>query len=301
MTDSSRLIGADRTPNSLFLRGGIGNILFQLSAARMISNEFGGGFDVHTRHSQAFIDERTEAAVSYICGNFGFSTERTEARRHALELSGHFLRGKRLLLESSNLNKLLRRRENSRGFAISGYFQNYAFFRDQIEEVAGLMGSFLQDGDRNWESQSNKYVAVHIRLGDYSKLESIYGGLSPDYYRRAIQSIQEVEGTRNLPITVVSNDRKGALNFARSFLSDSEFELSQRSASPLGDLTTLSRASYIVAPSSTFSWWASRIGNSKMIFLPTPFLVSPKKNRRVDLQSPNTMFLERRLPNTSRP
>lgn len=295
MTDISKLISADLPHSSLFLRGGIGNILFQLSVARMISNKFGGGFEVVTHHTQALNDERTRAAISHICNNFGFNIVRTQYSRHTLELSGLFLQGNKLLLEGSNLSNLVQREKRPRRFAVSGYFQNYGVLKNQIEEVAGLMGLFLDAGNAGWKAQKSEYVGVHIRLGDYKKLNALYGSPSPTYYRRAIHSIQEMEG-RKLPIIVVSDDRAEALDFVKSFMRESEFELSQCSASPLEDFLTLARGDYIVAPSSTFSWWASRIGISKLIFLPTPFLLKPWKNKRVDLRSPNTVFLERGVP-----
>ena len=259
--------------------------------ARMVSQNCDGKMAVTHRYTRALEDEMSMRAISSICTRLDFDLGNHGKASHSIDLAKKFFQGRRLLLESSDLNSLFAKSRQRKRWAISGYFQDNEVLESQVEHVARLMRLHLDSNSQLGSSSPDKFIGLHVRLGDYTALTSIYGKSSPRYYRNALSILQR-KGER-LPIVVVSDDKDGAMQFVSQFLDKSEFEMAPNAGSPIEDFALLSRAQHLIAPSSTFSWWASRVGNSETIFLPSPLLLDSKKNRRINLNSPNANFLER--------
>jgi hypothetical protein len=258
--------------------------------ATKVDQVFGGSFEVSNRYTKALTDDMTRAAITALCDDLNFNLRFSGHERHAVELAKQFLQGRRLLLESSDLGKILNSKGKRQLWAVSGYFQDQRALEGQIKLVAQLMRSFI---DANVKSKQREYIALHIRLGDYQDMASLYGNLSANYYSTALEILRQDGLSYGLPIVLVSDDRDGARQIVGEFMSQSDFELAPLATSPMEDLAILSKAKYLIAPNSTFSWWASQIGNTQRIFLPKPFLLDAKKNKKLNLSTANSEFLDR--------
>jgi hypothetical protein len=258
--------------------------------ATKVDQVFDGSFEVSHRYTRALGDDMTRAAITALCGDLNFNLGTSGHERHAIELGKQFLQGRMLLLESSDLGKVLNSKWKRKLWAVSGYFQNHRVLETQIKVIAQLMRNFI---DSNVKSEQREYIALHIRLGDYQDLASLYGKLSASYYSTALDILRREGQANGLPIVLVSDDREGARKLVGEFMNQSDFELAPLVTSPIEDLAILSRAKYLIAPNSTFSWWASQIGDTQRIFLPKPFLLDPKKNKKLNLSTANSEFLDR--------
>ena len=290
MTDTSTVNYEDLPSHTLFLRGGLGNILFQLAMASKVSSSLGGSFQVSSRYTAALQDEPTMRTVSSISGDLGFQLKVLGSGRHTFELAKQAARGGVLFLEKSDFNSISNADGDRRPRAVSGYFQNYSELKEQIELVSDSTRDHLAINDM---VDRNQFNVLHVRLGDYRNLAHLYGEPSSHYYTRALERLRQDEGHKRLPLIVVSDDRDGACDFVSNFLDRSEFELAPSVSSPMEHFALLAGARNIVAPSSTFSWWAAQVGQAKRVFLPSPLLLDPVKNRRINLASPNAEFLLR--------
>jgi len=258
--------------------------------ASKVSSTLGGSFQVSSRYTTALKDEPTMGVVSSVCGDLGFQLVASRGGRHTFELAKQVARGRVLFLENSDFKSISKADGDERPRAVSGYFQNYTKLEGQIELISNSTRRHLEINDR---TDLNEFSVLHVRLGDYRDLAYLYGAPSPGYYSRAIAILRGDEEGERLPLVVVSDDRDGAYDFVSGFLDRSEFELAPSVSSPMEHFALLARARNIVAPSSTFSWWASQVGQARRIFLPSPLLLDPRKNRKIDLKSPNVEFLSR--------
>lgn len=279
-----------RTTHLVYLRGGLGNILFQLAMALRASRLEPGRVNVITSHTKALRDPMSQQLVEKLCSNLGFEIHHHPKKRHLLELSAHFLRGSKLVLERNYQTLPTTSSARSRSFVISGYFQSYELLREEIHEVANLIRDYLI---ATLGFSNELYGAIHVRLGDYRKFASTYGTLEGEYYERAYARVTKAVGSV-LPVVYVFSDETHAAKHLLSKLPISvEFPKINKPESPVRDLWALSQASWILAPNSTFSWWAAQIGSGVRIAIPDPYLVDKRKNKRVKLMSPNAIQVGR--------
>ena len=104
----------------------------------------------------------------------------------------------------------------------------------------------------------SKFIAIHIRRGDYLRLPGIYDVLTPDYYLNSIGIVREEVG--NLPIVLFSDDSQGALRWISNKFQVDFIVPNALNESSVEILELMSMATVIVCAHSTFSWWSAKIG-----------------------------------------
>jgi hypothetical protein len=122
-------------------------------------------------------------------------------------------------------------------------------FKPNVDEEY-LFESFLKKQDSN-----KKLVGVHIRRGDYKEFENGRYFYNDNVYIDKLQQIIQLLG-EGCKVIVFSND--AALNYTlyRDHLKDVVF--SKESA--VADHYLMSKCDYLIGPPSTFTMWASYIG-----------------------------------------
>jgi glycosyltransferase involved in cell wall biosynthesis len=157
-----------------------------------------------------------------------------------------------------------------------GYFQSYIWsenfeVRNQLRNMRLQRRSIPLD-EMLQEINSNKVLAVHVRLGDYLNNPQ-FGQLTSDYYRKAIQQALGVAKFEKL--WIFSNnmvEARSKLNFLNDFgmevkwVNDSEF-------TPPEVMTVLSNCSGLILANSSFGWWGARVSSveSQFVFAPKPW------------------------------
>lgn len=273
--------------DSLVLRGGLGNILFQLAAGLKVSRISGRELEVLGGYSTPLREDRRLAdLVNFLCKNLGFKLIVRSELPHAFRLLEAKLN--RANVNSDQQDWLDRTSMVRKRNFITGYFQSWRIFQVEIPEIASLVRDFfrLQSG---WTVAPDEY-SMHLRLGDYSKLKHIYGTPSLDYLVKSIRALEEQNAAEIKNLKVFTNDSSAAIQFLRPL--KFEWELSGK-ANQIEDLMTMSNSRGIIGSNSTFSWWSAAIGNLIPITLPKPFLLSARKDRLIDLGSPNVIWIDR--------
>jgi hypothetical protein len=161
--------------------------------------------------------------------------------------------------------------------AILGYFQDWKSVSEiwpDLRNRISSSSSFNVLLER--QTDSTRYVVIHIRLGDYRHSPAAaknHGVSSLSYYLGALEKINAIEKIDE--IFILSDEPKLAV---QSFLAHYKGPLVVRDASTgdeLKDLCIMTHARAIVMSNSTFSWWGSWIAykenNAKVVF-PTPWM-----------------------------
>lgn len=141
--------------------------------------------------------------------------------------------------------------------------RNYFRFKSEIIETAK---------QKLGETKNIKIYGIHMRRGDY---KAWHGGkyyFNDDVYIRLAKEIVEISVNQKVRIVLFSNE---AIDENKWKISEAEIVISNNP--PMLDLCMMSLCDVILGPPSSFSGWASFIGNKKR------FLID-NANKKFDLE-----------------
>jgi hypothetical protein len=249
-------------PKTVYLIGGLGNVLFQLNLA-------------HSLRDQGFFVRLNTFAIegkSVLGRLLGWSDHGTLAQVNVLNLlstfnldgafSASFLKGffskklKRAVIDTKFFGLASPTHGEVRTVSeFIGYFHNnnpvnnglslgFAASMQQRLEINGQLRNLVE------EVSVRDAIVVHVRGGDFKS--DADGRLGRDYYARAIAL---AEGGKSRPIYVVTNDIEYATYVLRGI---PHVLVSQNDA--IDDFILLAKAPSKILANSTFSWWAAEFG-----------------------------------------
>ncbi len=145
-----------------------------------------------------------------------------------------------------------------------GYWQSWKYFEPDVLSLVALISRWLDVDTRRKEldvllnsSPSRPKVMIHVRRGDYARLQNLYGLLGKSYYSRAINL---VTSTVTDPLLVVFSDDLDRVK-EEGFLPTSNVEYFDDTGMSSRDvLGYMASCSHFVTGNSTFSWWAAFLG-----------------------------------------
>jgi len=128
----------------------------------------------------------------------------------------------------------------------NGYFQSEKYFIDQKETIKKL---FLKDPIAN----NDNFVAVHVRRGDYIKLQHVHSNLAEEhnYYNLAMQEF------KNKNFIFFSDD----IEWCKAFFGNSHTYFEGKNE--IEDFYMMTTFTNKIIANSSFSWWAAWLGESK--------------------------------------
>lgn len=156
-----------------------------------------------------------------------------------------------------------------------GYWQETRFL-DLIEDEIRTIFSFdtTRIGDRNHECirsmSSANSVAIHVRRGDYLKLQDIYGNIcTPEYYLKGISLIEQ----RILKphYYIFSDDIEWCKEHFAGLVNKSFIDWNNSDNSYI-DMLLMSSCKHNIIANSSFSWWAAWLNSNKQ-----KVVIMPKK------------------------
>lgn len=149
---------------------------------------------------------------------------------------------------------------------LEGFWQSEKYFEDIKEDVEKAF-SISKHCDEKRET-----VAVHVRMGDYTKPEyaKIYGGIcDAEYYLKAISYFRN---TLDNPLFIVYSDE---INKAKEMIkndNDIIFNDTCGFKSPKDDLVNMSECKHQIIANSSYSWWAAWLNAN-----PGKMVIAPKR------------------------
>lgn len=170
-----------------------------------------------------------------------------------------------------------------------GYFQSEKYFTEYRDEI---ISSFTLNRPLNKENmeliekiKSTNAVSIHVRRGDYVKLQDFHGLCSLEYYKKAIDYIaskienphfylfsDDIQWTKenltiNYPYTVVNINDAGSGFF---------------------DMELMKNCKYNIIANSSFSWWGAWLNQN-----PDKIVIAPKRWFANDNMRDNDIIPER--------
>jgi hypothetical protein len=255
----------------LFLRGGLGNQLFQLAFIHRNSFELEEKFELWMVDLQRpDLNFVLNPVVGHCKHIVELSTE------NALILSDfqgpnvvpyHQVQGN-LLVES--VEHLYEEFDTSLYDGIFGHFENSRY----VDEAWARFGEELVQGLESIQGLDSlppdgEYIALHFRRGDFSQFHPT-GLLDKGYYEEALNKIP-AEDRKRLPIFGFTDDLERVQVLASEL---GVMQLFGRETSTAWQaLKAISEAKHVVAANSTLSWWAAYIATraGRQSYIPRPW------------------------------
>jgi hypothetical protein len=146
---------------------------------------------------------------------------------------------------------------------LRGYFQSWKYHQHYAEQIYSLAQKLVHESEQFKYLQSKfnfkELIAVHVRRGDYTKLEDYHGLLNSEYYQNALAKLKILDQTPQ-KIVVFSDD----LEEARKVVPGAVLYIgSKELTSPAENLVLMSRCKALIGANSSFSLWAGMIMGSK--------------------------------------
>ncbi len=154
--------------------------------------------------------------------------------------------------------------------SVGGPFMDFAWASRALE--------FGFPRDCNPIAQSKKYkselskikekdVAIHIRIGDYLKLQEIFPIVRENYYFEALNCIQNLEDSE---IVIFTDSPKLLNKLYPSLLKIKNLRIARNDLTPLETMSLMSKYQRLIATNSTFSSWAGWFTEKQIVVTPTP-------------------------------
>ena len=300
----------------LYPRGGLGNQLFQYGAALQLSIDLGCRIAVNdsllnpkvtmnagvaSRHLE--LDE-FENQIYTTTKSRGLSSKFRSKTMTIQRLVGD--KAPRLLLKmgvfaNEQTDQIKVFRDIRKPVVINSYCSSPAFFPDCQNVLARQISEIKKPSQ--WYTQTAKEleldapIALHVRLGDYRDLSSMYGSPDPQYYANAVRLITEKIGER--PIWLFSDEPELASKILEKHVTVSRVIDPKASDRAIEHLNLLGKCQGIVCANSSFSWWggflSSQLVSGSVVVFPNPMFDSPEYKEPENWIPADWVRLERRV------
>lgn len=275
---------------TVFLRGGLGNQMFQYAAGLSVAKRSGSKLTVDTTYLNDRFPRREFAYRTYDLGVFELPQNFTNLSKisSALPVPGMWLGIDLVLMQvkhALHVQTIIKEKE-ARGFdpgvlkakgnvLLWGRWQTEKYFSDAVDEVRraftfknGLTGEAARLAE---EIRATNSVSLHVRRGDYAafkSVEELHGKTDLSYYTRA--AAHTASRVKNPRFFVFSDDvawcrANLSLDFPMTFVD-------QDVAGPHDSfhLELMSLCKHNIITNSTFSWWGAWLNKNpqKIVIAP---------------------------------
>ncbi len=263
------------------LRGGLGNQLFQISAA-MVASEISGFpavFDVSRIQGGRIIRENSLDTLQITSGPASLPIKTVE-----LQYSKYF----DALIEKSSLIRTISTRfgntyieknpiddlisfKFTRAARLRGYFQSW-LFQDFLKS-RGLQPSLVLRKQSGWFTELSEEIArikslsIHVRRGDYYQLRESVGILDLNYYESAARDILSRMDVNQ--IFIFSDDALVGNALSKRLGSLARYVNEPRNSNPAEVMLLMAKSRALITSNSSLSWWSANLSE------PDSFIVVP--------------------------
>jgi hypothetical protein len=238
---------------TVYLMGGLGNILFQVSIALVMGKKNRNKIKLF-RSINNYRDKRKNIKEYKMF-------EKMEIEDRNEELVGYEIIRENNFWYNEDIVKM--KLERNRKYMLYGYFQSYKYIIEEREYIKSkLENKYKEENEEYIKKIKSKYgdkkiVSIHIRRGDYLRLPEYHYNLSERYYRKAIKKYEEDETVFIIFSDDVEYVKKSYLMEIknREVVEDDNEERSLWLMSECRDGHILANSSY--------SWWGDYLNENK--------------------------------------
>lgn len=230
---------------SSVLKGGLGNQMFQISAAYALAKRNNDTYGFNFKTCQTYLQGKPSifyensifSNVNQI-GNFNFKNYYEEKSHNFTEI------------------------EYKEDLLINGYFQSEKYFKDFKSEIVQLFN--IQKNNIELIEKSipfdKQITSIHVRRGDYLKNPDIHPVCEIDYYKKSMDLFKDSI------FIFISDD----MDWVKNNFKDNNIIYSPFDDEIL-DLTLMTLCDNNIIANSTFSWWGAYLNKKNST------VVSPNK------------------------
>ena len=181
--------------------------------------------------------------------------------------------------------------QKGQSFIIDGYWQSEKYF---IKNKVDIKKILKMNNNYQITPKKSKYqkVAVHIRLGDYinsKKGRDNHLVCDIDWYKNAINYLKNYN--KKLHFTVFSDDKELIKNQFKNY-KNLEINQSDYSKDAYEDLYEMATFDHFIISNSSYSWWASYLGEKENSIIIAPkYWYKDKKTKETPLFRKNWTLL----------
>jgi hypothetical protein len=236
-----------------YLQGGLGNQMFQITAAYNLAKEHNDKAEFnfnesHTPHQGNNVIKYKNTIFKEFNHNDKIKIE------NKFSQNGHKYE---IIPYSKNLELI-------------GFYQSEKFFLKSKKDITDKLLCGLHSEKDKVKMVSNfienlrphKLVSVHIRLGDYLKFTHVHPPCTLDYYNKALFLLKEKIGDFT-PI-FLSDDKQWCIKNFNGLVSPFTDEVE--------DMLLMSKCDHNIIANSSFSWWGAYLNTN-----PNKIVIGPKK------------------------
>lgn len=243
----------------LRLAGGLGNQLYQIAAASLISSSTGEKVIFFADGLDSYSMPRSADGVKFV-GAKPWIVDVTMGKYKTVRMLSEGFRCGRWLprfgISDRNYWTSLRN-DIPRTVFMDGYFQ-IGWNNQTLTKAIELITDRTEASQFDEEIEFNQ-VVIHIRGGDFS-LHPEFQVVGFDFYEKAV--VMAIKKGYNL-FCILSDDHEYAHELCRHLMcrfGDKSFSVFRKSNSVLDDFRKLRMAKARIIGNSTFAWWASALG-----------------------------------------
>jgi hypothetical protein len=254
------------------LNGGLGNQLFQWASGVNLAIEHQRNLELHTfRLTQRKLGITLEIAnrvwpnTSIKDSALNAFTEYPGAKRvHECKVKRKIYKRGYYQEKDFSYNEIPVENKN---LYLRGYFQSWKYFEQHIPLMRSTISDFQSENPvyRNLleQIQSEQWIAIHLRRGDYIHNQEIYATTSKKFYSNAIRNL--TASNQNLHSVIFTDSPEYVTELVPSH--DLVISIAE-DLTPMENLILMSKAQALIGANSTFSWWAGLImdENKRKIF-----------------------------------
>lgn len=262
--------------------GGLGNQMFQYASGLGLARKLGTEVVVDNDYYRNIPGIDTPRI--YGLGHFNFQVPQVQGIMLRLLTDGTFIPGKffRRLTKRYFLRyvepslkydpKMLEQKDKT---YIVGNWQNEKYFLHIAEEIRQKFQVITPANDYNrqilQQMQGKTVIGVHIRRGDYVKLQEIHGLAGPEYYEKSLAYM--ADKSPGAMYIVFSDDpewcKQNIKPAGETIYSENDSDHNYE------DLRLMYSCSHFITANSSFSWWGAwLISNpSKIVIAPQTWFV----------------------------
>ena len=260
------------------IRGGLGNQLFQYSAARSLADRLNVNLGLDTREYNAGSPFEMGLKHFNIRAEFnpkGLIKHRKNGfSKYILDIA---LGNHKNVYKETNLsfNNLFHSLPNKT--YLKGYWQSEKYFENNQKNIFKDLQIITPQSKKNIKILENisktNSVSLHIRRGDYvtnSAYNMKHGTCSLDYYKKSVDYLSK-SLNKNFTIFAFSDDPEWVFKNLKLPM-DIQFIEHNSSKKNYEDLRLMSQCNHNIIANSSFSWWGAWLNRS-----PKRTIISPKK------------------------
>jgi len=246
---------------SCYLQGGLGNYMFQIATTFSLSKDYGFNCAFNSKNYLK-VHKDIENYRDNIFRNVNFDEKITYNQVYNEPTFNY----EKIKINDKTL--------------LNGYFQSEKYFLHNRNEILNLYSPTKKDLDYIYQKYGKilKYenCSIHVRRGDYLKLQTYHPLCTMDYYNNAINDIGE-----DRLFLVFSDD----IEWCKNNFKNGNFVFVENEKDYI-DLYIMSMCNSNIIANSSFSWWGAWLNknkNKKIIAPKNWFGVSKKGINTKDL------------------